>query len=275
MTTSQKLDFYLPAWRKTAAALGWHGRTPATRLPSHGHGLANTLYQAVWDAATELAWQQMRAVHADDLRHACSFVATSDLWTKSQAQLAATGRKIPGARGANSSSKSFTTAETNHVVRLFRVLLEPDNLTHWIAWNNPEEADRQSVLISLLDHADEAYAETIARRRFGRTPEADPTDLAPSKEKLLAEWQTLPMKDLRDLHWVVVQRSRQKAGQDHHADLLKLVEAIHSGYGGVMPNGNVVDRRQHPSAVPIPANPFFKTPAPKPVPNNGQITTDN
>lgn len=41
--------------------------------------------------------------------------------------------------------------------------------------------------------------------------------------------------------------------------------AIQEGYGGVLPNGNVVDRRIYPDAIPIPANTLFGTPEPKQV----------
>lgn len=51
---------------------------------------------------------------------------------------------------------------------------------------------------------------------------------------------------------------------DHKASLLKTIQIIQAGYGGVMPNGNIVDRREIPSAIPIPANPLMGTPEPKP-----------
>lgn len=254
MTDSQQSGFYFPVWAKCARALSWHSRPPAARQPSHGHGLANALYQQVWDVAQEIALRDFRAVKGDDLRHACNLVASADLKTKSDEQLAKEGRAIPGARGGRVSSRGFTTAETNHVVRLFRLLADPDNLKWHLEWNFPEDANRASILASLLEHADEAYAAWIARSRFGRRVEADPADyieitavcscgirrhifnghpdegfrildefkaehsgprckvnvklLGTIPEKLLAEWQQLPMKDLRDLQHVVIQRWR-------------------------------------------------------------------
>lgn len=44
--------------------------------------------------------------------------------------------------------------------------------------------------------------------------------------------------------------------------LRKGIEISKSGYGGVDRNGNVVDRREHPSAVPIQKNSIFGTPEP-------------
>ena len=49
------------------------------------------------------------------------------------------------------------------------------------------------------------------------------------------------------------------------AALFAALDAIKSGYGGVLPNGQVVDRRQVPSAIPMKANSLLGTPEPRPV----------
>jgi hypothetical protein len=46
----------------------------------------------------------------------------------------------------------------------------------------------------------------------------------------------------------------------------KIKSIIESGYAGVLGNGNIVDRREHPTAIPIPKNSMFNTPEPKDVP---------
>ena len=51
--------------------------------------------------------------------------------------------------------------------------------------------------------------------------------------------------------------------------LLKSVAAVKDGFGGVLPNGNVVDRREHPEAIPIPENHLMDTPKPKKVDGEG------
>lgn len=48
--------------------------------------------------------------------------------------------------------------------------------------------------------------------------------------------------------------------------LLKTIELTKSGYGGILPNGNIVDRREHKDAIPFQENPLFGTPKPKPLP---------
>lgn len=41
------------------------------------------------------------------------------------------------------------------------------------------------------------------------------------------------------------------------------MDIIKSGYAGILPNGNIVDRRQHPEAIPCQENSLFNTPKPK------------
>lgn len=45
--------------------------------------------------------------------------------------------------------------------------------------------------------------------------------------------------------------------------LMKNIEISKSGYAGVMPSGQIVDRREHPDAVPVQANKMFGIPKPK------------
>ncbi|GAB2539710.1 hypothetical protein [Rufibacter soli] len=53
--------------------------------------------------------------------------------------------------------------------------------------------------------------------------------------------------------------------QDHYRNLalMKKIEISTSGYGGVLPSGEVVDRREHPAAIPLQANSMFGVPEPK------------
>ena len=46
---------------------------------------------------------------------------------------------------------------------------------------------------------------------------------------------------------------------------LAMLAIIKSGYAGILPNGNIVDRRIHKKAVPVPENPWLKVPKPKKV----------
>lgn len=45
--------------------------------------------------------------------------------------------------------------------------------------------------------------------------------------------------------------------------LMKIKKIIDSGYAGVLGNGNIVDRRENPLAIPIPKSSVFGNPDPK------------
>jgi hypothetical protein len=45
--------------------------------------------------------------------------------------------------------------------------------------------------------------------------------------------------------------------------LMKIQEIVKSGYGGCMPNGNIVDRREHPTAIPLQKNSLLNIPKPR------------
>ena len=51
-----------------------------------------------------------------------------------------------------------------------------------------------------------------------------------------------------------------KAGRE---DLIKIFELNKTGYAGILPNGNIVDRREHKNAIPIQENSLLNIPKPK------------
>lgn len=46
-------------------------------------------------------------------------------------------------------------------------------------------------------------------------------------------------------------------------ELRKIIKLNKTGYAGVMPNGNIVDRREHPEAIPVQKNDMFGVVEPK------------
>lgn len=48
----------------------------------------------------------------------------------------------------------------------------------------------------------------------------------------------------------------------------QIVALIKSGYAGVNQKGTIVDRREHPDAIPCQGNSIFGTPEPKELPRN-------
>lgn len=53
-------------------------------------------------------------------------------------------------------------------------------------------------------------------------------------------------------------------------DLIKTMEINDSGYAGILSNGNIVDRRKHPEAIPVQKNRLLGIPEPKPLPTNNK-----
>lgn len=45
--------------------------------------------------------------------------------------------------------------------------------------------------------------------------------------------------------------------------LMKIRQIVADGWGGIMPNGNIVDRRVEKTAIPIPKNSLLGVPTPK------------
>ncbi len=46
-------------------------------------------------------------------------------------------------------------------------------------------------------------------------------------------------------------------------DLIDIHEINQSGYAGILPNGNIVDRRKEPTGIPVPENSLLGIPKPK------------
>lgn len=59
-----------------------------------------------------------------------------------------------------------------------------------------------------------------------------------------------------------VKKKLRDAGRE---DLIEIHELNASGFAGVLPNGNIVDRRKFPNAVPIQKNDLFGVAEPKPI----------
>ena len=52
-------------------------------------------------------------------------------------------------------------------------------------------------------------------------------------------------------------------------DLIEAHEINMSGYAGILPNGNIVDRRERPEAIPVQKNSMFGIPEPKNLESDG------
>ena len=157
MTPSQRTRFYFPAWGDAAKRRGWlmmEGRlladlaAPLWLAPEHP--LTDLLPQ-IHAHARALAADAGRAPKPDDLRHGCTIALL----------------------GRNKSSNSFTNAEVDRHVALFRLLAAPDDLNALRAFLEPEHAQRLRYLRACRLLATDSYILAIARDKFG-PPDFEP-----------------------------------------------------------------------------------------------------
>ncbi len=64
----------------------------------------------------------------------------------------------------------------------------------------------------------------------------------------------------------MTEETKQKLRDAGREDLIKIHEINESGYAGIMPNGNIVDRREFPSAIPVQENKMLNIPKSKKLP---------
>lgn len=58
-------------------------------------------------------------------------------------------------------------------------------------------------------------------------------------------------------------KTRKKLKAAGRQDLIDIYEINQSGYAGVLPNGNIVDRRKFSKAIPVQKNELLGIPEPK------------
>jgi hypothetical protein len=63
----------------------------------------------------------------------------------------------------------------------------------------------------------------------------------------------------------MTEETKQKLRAAGREDLIAIAEINLSGYAGILSNGNIVDRRFYPNAIPVPENKLFNIPEPKPI----------
>jgi hypothetical protein len=174
VTTAQQRSFYFPAWNRAAAVHGWKASLKgadlrATRKATWGGPEVDKVYGKLWFIALGLADLEERDVCAADLRHACN--------------LAATGKKR--------HSEDLNNKETNRVVALLELLVDPENLAAMNAWLHPDAAAREGVRVQIRKLAPLAYIISVSRGKFSRD-----------------DWENLPDHELSQLLFTLKARAR-------------------------------------------------------------------
>ena len=162
MTELQRTNFYFPAWRRCADANDWvmdGGRLSAgDGVSGLGSREDSAYHLQVWTVATALARHDHCAITADHLRHACNWIATLSRDC---------GDQLSNHQPRAVSCHDLDNRQTSRVVDLFRLLTDPEDLDALIAWENPEVADKRSLVRWLKKLAPEAVLIAISKNAWG------------------------------------------------------------------------------------------------------------
>jgi hypothetical protein len=142
-------------WSQVVAANDWtmeQGRLSAEAQRTAGESI---FHKFVWRTAGQLALQAHRAVTAEDLRHACYLVATDRVpgWSTSARPVA--------------SMRDLGNREFSRVLVLWALLVNPDDLEAGMAWEHPENSEREGLIASIQKAMPDATARAIAGNAFG------------------------------------------------------------------------------------------------------------
>jgi hypothetical protein len=120
-------------------------------------------HKLVWRAAEALALQAHRAITADDLRHACYLVATTNVpgWSKH-------ARPIASMKDLDNRSFSRLLCLWGDGKAKTGLLIEPDCITSAIAWDHPDQDSAQWLVEKLARMAPDAVLRAISENAFGR-----------------------------------------------------------------------------------------------------------
>lgn len=163
MTDAQKFGFYLPVWnRLKAARFKFSGFRLAEVIDGLETEIRGSDQRAGWPEpagplglqvitfARQLSNSESRKVTAEDLRHACTIVATAG-----------------SSSGPKESSKRLNNTEVNRVVTLFRLLIDPDDLRAVTDWLHPEDAQKKGLIDFIRKLAPEGLLRTIYSNAYG------------------------------------------------------------------------------------------------------------
>lgn len=171
MTRAQE-SLHWRSWNAVVKANAWRMRKGFLLEEAAASRERSEHHRKVWVFAEQLAGRGVRAVTSNDLRHA-TYVA---------------------AIGRDCSHSEFTNKEFNAVLALWKLLVDPDDLTAVMEHQNPGEAARRGLIASIQRNAPgEAYIVAISTRRWGTR-----------------NWKTLNDGALRQLAVTLSERARKE-----------------------------------------------------------------
>lgn len=168
MTEKQRLHFYLPTWARAYKA-NWRSADGGVEVIP---GLPENEYRTkVAEVASQLAAEDNRVPKTDDLRKACTYIATGK-W----------------------SSKKLNNKAVNRLVCFLRLLINPDDLSSLVVWQNPTDFSRSERpgLEARIRKYPEAYVQHLVRTQ---------------SHGLCTDWRQLDNAKLQHLVWTLSRRS--------------------------------------------------------------------
>lgn len=180
MLTAAQKQLHWKAWAACAHSNSW-SMEKARLHPDAQRTRGETIYhKLVWREAERLARQESRGVAADDLRHACYLVATSQVpgWP-------ASARPVDSM--ADLGNRTFS-----RVLVLWKLLIDAEDLAALIKWENPADAERETLIKSIERRAPDAVIRAISANAWGTRAWETIDDLGRLRWllKTLAEKQT-------------------------------------------------------------------------------------
>jgi hypothetical protein len=174
--TSNQTQLYWRLWAAAATAQGWSrveslaaARAVRERGETWVSPSLDRVLSEIWRLADVFGGDPEGKISANDLRHACHAVAT----------------------GRGASSKKLSNADFDAVLALFKLLADPHQIAHVVAWQNRADIGERKRYTYFITRTPAAYWRSIATDKFGHT------DLA-----------KLSLSELRQLTMTLKARSR-------------------------------------------------------------------
>lgn len=142
MTQNQQRRLYFPAWTQAFKA-NW--TSDRGRIQDAVGYTPSEWRDRVVAAADVRAREHVRGITQDDLRHACHVVAF----------------------GRDRSSTDLRPLQMRRVLHLFRLLVDPQDLTAIMRWMDPRVDEREEAVWFLENKCREAYVRHIAHDLYG------------------------------------------------------------------------------------------------------------
>ncbi len=171
MLTPPQITHYGRRWGAVCSSNHWkmaRGRLAGEADPSRSR---SEWHSETWAIAEDYASTRECAMSVDVMRRACTAIVA----------------------GRHCSTKDLTNAQFDRLLTLFDLLIDPDNLTAVMKWNDESEGLRRRCFWLIRKSAPEAYIRTVCADKFGTS-----------------HWEDLPVDSLKQLAMTLTNRNARR-----------------------------------------------------------------